>query len=334
MPGLKTRRAWRWSLAPLLVASVAVAAFVGGAAGGARDEGPPDHLTIAYQPGVGYAPLIIIKQQRTIEKQFPGTKIDWKVLASGAAITNGVIAGDIDLGATGVGPLLVGWARGVGWKFLTTLEDGDLWLMAKDPKIKTLADLKGKRIALPAPTSIQAVILQKAAKEKLGDAHALDSTFVSLDHPDGVAALLNGQIQAHMTSPPFQFIEKEKGAHVVAHSSTFFGKHTFLGVVMTQKFYDAHTTFAKKLYADIQVAERLLIKKPGRAASILSVDSNGKTTPYGFRRYVTNKSLTWSTKPHGLMKFARFMYEIGSIKKLPGSWKDLTFPTLYNSKGS
>ena len=44
--------------------------------------------------------------------------------------------------------------------------------MAKDPNIKTIADLKGKRIAMPGPTSIQGVVLRKMAQVKLGDAHA------------------------------------------------------------------------------------------------------------------------------------------------------------------
>ena len=68
-----------------------------------------------------------------IEKRYPGTQVEWKVLASGTPITNGVIAGQIEIGAVGVGPMLVGWARGVNWKIIAPLNDGDLWLMAKDP---------------------------------------------------------------------------------------------------------------------------------------------------------------------------------------------------------
>ena len=67
-------------------------------------------MTIGYQPGIGYAPLIVLKSQHTLEKQFPGTTFSWKVLAAGAAITSGMISGDIQIGAGGVGPLIVGWA--------------------------------------------------------------------------------------------------------------------------------------------------------------------------------------------------------------------------------
>src|SRR5947208_7493047 len=190
------------------LAAATLAVFAAVAFGAKHDSGPPGKLTIAYQPGLGYAPLILMKQQKLIEKKYPGTSVDWKVLASGTPITNGVISGDIDIGAVGTGPMLTGWARGVNWKVLAPLNLGDLWLMAKDPNIKTIADLKGKRIATPTNTSIQAVVLRKMAQVKLGDAHALDDGLLAMDHPDGLTALLNGQIDAHFTSPPFQFQEQ------------------------------------------------------------------------------------------------------------------------------
>ena len=228
----------------LVVAALAAAA----ASGRSRAEGPPKSLTIAIQPGIGYAPLIVIKQQRWIEKRYPGTKVDWKVLASGAAITDGVIKGDIDVGAGGVGPLLVGWARGVNWKFLAPMNEGDLWLMAKDRNIRTLADLRGKRIAMPSPTSIQSMVLRKMAQVKLGNPRALDAGIVSMDHPDAMQALLSGQVDAHLTSPPFQFQERARGAHIVSRSYNYFGAHSFLGVMVTTKFYGEHTNFSKALY--------------------------------------------------------------------------------------
>ena len=96
-------------LAAVVSAAVAVAG-TGGATSGR--SAVPSELTIAYQPGIGYAPLIIIRRQRTLEKRYPNMKVNWRVLASGAAITTGVVSGDIHLGAMGVAPFLVGWAAG------------------------------------------------------------------------------------------------------------------------------------------------------------------------------------------------------------------------------
>lgn len=328
------RRRWLWALGVLVLVAATVASAAFARVTRNHDEGPPSKLTIAYQPGLGYAPLIVMKMQRRIEKLYPGTKVEWKVLASGTPITNGVISGDIEIGAVGTGPMLVGWARGVNWKVIAPLNEGDLWLMAKNPSIRTIADLKGKRIATPTNTSIQAIVLKKMAQVKLGDAHALDSGLLAMDHPDGMQALLSGQIDAHFTSPPFQFQEKVRGAHIVGRSYNYFGAHTFLVTVMTQKFYDDHAAFAKAFYKEVVRAETLIKKKPDMVAKLLQQDAGGAPSNRQFKQWIVNKALNWTTRPRGLERTASFMNKIGVITKMPASWKDLVFPPVYPTKGS
>ena len=285
----------------------------------AREAAAPSKITIAYQPGLGYAPLILMKQQRTIERQFPGTQVDWKVLASGTPITTGVISGDIQIGAIGVGPMLVGWARGVNWKVIAPLNEGDLWLMAKDPSIRTIADLRGKRIATPTNTSIQAVALRKMAEVKLGNAKALDSGLLAMDHPDGMQALLTGQIDAHFTSPPFQFQEKVRGAHVVG--------------ALVQLLRRAHVPRdrddAEVLRRVPAVRARVLQQRrgawrrssenPDRVAQILQQDAGGTPTNRQFKQWLVNQALNWTTRPRGLMRTAYFMRRTDQISPLWGA---------------
>jgi NitT/TauT family transport system substrate-binding protein len=331
----------RLTVSAAALVAAALALFTAVAVAGQKDTGPPDHLTIAYQPGLGYAPLILMKQQKLIEKRYPGTKVDWRVFPSGTPITNGVIAGDIEIGAVGTGPMLTGWARGVNWKILAPLNLGDLWLMAKDPNIKTIADLKGKRIATPTNTSIQAVALRKMAQVKLGDAHALDNGLIAMDHPDGLTALMNGQIDAHFTSAPFQFQEKVRGAHIVARSYQYFGAHTFLVTVAQQKFYDDHTAFAKWLYEQIGAMEALIAKSPDKVAHILQDDAGGSPSWRQFKQWIVAKdpggkvqALTFTERPLGLIRTANFMFKTQQLTKMPASWKDLVFPPVQSQKGS
>ncbi len=324
--------------AAVLVAAMLVA-FT--AAAPAAEQALPSKLTIAYQPGLGYAPLILMKELRTIERRYPGTSVEWKVLASGTPITQGVITGDIHIGAVGTGPMLVGWARGVNWKIIAPLNLGDLWLMAKDPNIRTVADLRGKRIATPTNTSIQAVMLRKMAQAKLGDSKAFDSGLIALDHPDGMQALLTNQIDAHFTSPPFQFQEKVRGAHVVGRSYNYFGAHSFLVTVMQQKFYDENTEFARFFYNQIVAMHNLIKANPTRVAKLLEKDAGGQATWRQFKQWLAAKTpgskvraLTWTTRPLGLMRTASFMNKTGQLSKVPGSWRELVFPPVYPTKGS
>ena len=322
---------------PLLALLAALAALAGvttAATAAHRTIAAPSSVTIAYQPGMGYAPLIILRQQKTLERQFPGTTFKWQVLASGAAVTNGVISGDIQVAAGGTGPFLIGWDKGIDWKLVAPLCWGDLWLMAKDPNIKTIADLKGKRIAMPGPTSIQGVVLRKMAQVKLGDAHALDAGIVSMEHPDGMQALLTGQIDAHLTSPPFQLQEKLHGAHVVARSYQYFGAHSFLAVWEQSKFYAQYPDFSQKLYADVAAATKLINTNPLKASKMLQADSDGLPSWRQFKQWLGSSGLTFTTRPLGLVRTATFMSKIGMIKKVPASWRTSVFPPVYATKGS
>lgn len=326
---------------PIVLAAALLAGFAAvvatATAGGthARASIPaPSKVTIVYQPGIGYAPLIVLKTQHTLEAQFPGTTFVWQVLSSGAAVTNGIISGDIQVGAGGVGPLLVAWAAGVDLKAIAPLDWGDLWLMAKDPAIKTVADLKGKKIAMPGTTSIQGVVLRRMAQVKLGDAHALDSGIIAMDHPAAMQALLTGQIDAHLTSAPYQLQEKVRGAHVVARSYQYFGAHSFLGAWETSKFYAQYPAFSKKLYTDVQGAIALINKNPTKVAHLLQDDSGGTPTWRQYKQWLAASGLTFTTRPLGTMRFANFMNKIGLINKMPASWQDLVFPPVYGTKGS
>ena len=319
----------------IAVTAAAALAVAGTAAQGAPTAAAPEKLTVAYQFGVGYAPLMIIKQQRLLEKAYPGLRVEWKQLASGTPITDGIIKGDIQIGAMGTGPMLVGWARGVNWKVIAPLDEADLWLMAKDPSIRTVADLRGKRIATPTATSIQAVALRKMAQVKLGNPRALDSSLISMDHPDGMQALLSGQIDAHFTSPPYQWQELGRGAHVVGKSYGYFGAHSFLVTVVTQKFYDEYRAFSNRFYRLVKQSIALINKKPKVAAAILAREDQTEATATQFRRWITRKkSLTFTTRPRGLMRTAGFMNRIGLLSKVPGSWRELVYPVVYPTKGS
>ena len=318
----------------VLAAAVAAALVAAAGAGGRASVSAPGKVTIAYQPGIGYAPLIVLKTQHTLEAQFPDTTFTWKVLSSGAAITSGMISGDIQIGAGGVGPLIVGWASGVDAKIVAPLDWGDLWLMAKDPAIKTIADLKGKKIAMPGPTSIQGVVLRKMAQAKLGDAHALDAGIISMDHPIAMQALLSGQIDAHLTSAPFQLQEKVHGAHVVARSYQYFGAHSFLDAWESQKLYDQYPQFSATFYKDVSQAIDLIKKNPTKVAHILMDDSGGIPTWRQYKQWLASSGLTFTLRPLGLMRFANFMHTINMIGKMPSSWKDLVLPPVYAQKGS
>lgn len=331
----RCRRTWM-TLGVTAALFLSVAGCGGSEGGGGSSNGVPDSITIGYQAGIGYAPLLVMKNDKTLETQYPKTKFTWKELSSGAAIQSGVLSGDIQIAAGGMGPLILGAAKGVDWKMIASMNNADLWLMAKDPQYKTLADFKsGAKIAMPSPTSIQSVVLRVAAEKQLGNANALDTNIVSFSHPDGLQALTSGQIAGHLTSPPFEFEEQQQGAHAVLRSyDVFGGPHSFNGVFATSKFYDSNTAFSEKLFSDIEGAVQQLNSNPDKAAQALSKESGGKVDAAQYKTWITNPAITYTVTPEKLMPLAKSMEKIGLIKKAPASWKDLVFPTVQNTQGS
>lgn len=325
---------------PMLMAAavLALGVLVGGCGNGAvgGSSGKQTSITIAYQPGIGYAPLLIAKQKRLLEKKFPDRKFTWKMLNSGSAIRDGMLSGKIQIGAGGIGPFLVGRGQGVQWRIVSSLDDANLQLMVKDPKIKTLKDLqanKGK-IAMPGPDSIQSVVLRKAAKQKLGDAHAFDDQIVAMGHPDGVQALTSGQIAAHLTSPPFQSEEKAQGAHVLLGSYDVFGKTTFNSTYVMDNFAKSNADVVSALRDATASSVKLLQDDPAAAAKLLATEGGAGKDAAKLQKQITAADITYATKPTGFMTFATFMKQTGLIKKAPGSASELFLPSDLTKGGT
>jgi len=311
-----------------LLATVTLAPLPGSA--GATDA--PPTVTIAYQPGISYASLIVMKSQGVLEKAYPNTKFDWKVLANGAAIRDGIIAGQIQIGAGGIGPFLIGWDRGVGYKLIASLNLMDLWLVAKDPKLKSLKDFTADmKIGMPSPDAIQGIVLRKGAQDQLGNTHALDGNILAIEHPLGVQALLNGQIAGHLSSPPFQYQEVAAGGHVILRSWDVFGKSTFNSVFSTDKFYNDYPGFVNAFYKKLLDATYFVKSQPKAAAEILAKDSGNAVPASDFQKWISRPDTIFVTTPHGFMKYATFMKSIGMLSKVPVSMHDLELPTLGNA---
>ncbi|GCE12780.1 ABC transporter substrate-binding protein [Tengunoibacter tsumagoiensis] len=323
----------RWLVVSLSL--IALILFVSGCGNSQAASSPsavPDSFTIAYQPGLGSVSLITIKLQKTLEKQYPKTKIQWKVVNSGSAVREAVIANQAQLGSLGLPPFLVGWDRGFNWKVLTATNRSDGWFVVKDPNIKSLKDLKPTdKIGVVAPDSQQAILIRKAAQQQLGDAHALDKNLVTISSADGEVALRNGQLTAQLSGSPFQEREVAAGDHVIFHTKDIFGPVGAGLLVLPEKFYNQYPDFSKAFYKDYQDAVALNKANHEQAAQFLAQDQGGGGSVANFKALLDSPSFIFDTTPSGLVVYAKFMKSIGLTSKEPGSVKDFELPTVYGT---
>lgn len=291
-------------------------------------------LTIAVQPDLGYSPLYIVEQEGWLKQAMPGVKVTWDVLNSGSAMETGMVSGNIDVGAGGVAPFILGWASGVGWKLVSSLGESNLWLVVK-PQIKSFKDITPTdRIAVVAPTSIQAIMLKKAAQKYLGNSSALDQNMTILSHPVAYQSFAAGSIQGALDAPPFQQDEVAAGGHVLLKSYSLFGPTTFNSAFALSSYYDSHKAEMKILFTQIQRAVKMLNTDPSKAATVVSSYEHGTLSVAKAKAAITSSSEHWTVTPHGYLVYANFMKSINLIKKAPTSIGQIEFSTLAGTNGS
>ncbi|HKD75637.1 MAG TPA: ABC transporter substrate-binding protein [Ktedonobacterales bacterium] len=313
----------------LLVFCLLAAIFLSGCASPPSGDAPLT-VAIAYQPGMGYAQLILMKQQHILERQFPQTHFIWTVQNNGYNIRNEAIAGHVQVGAGAIGTFIIGWDRGVDWRMLIPLNVLNAWLMTNDPSIHSIRDIKPwMKIAVPSLDSITAMMLRKAALETFGNAYALDANMIAISQPDATKALAAGKITLHFATPPYCYQDKAAGSSVLLQSFDIWGPSTFNFVFMLNSFYDHYPVFAKTLYGDILAATHLITTDPATAAQLLSQDQGGKPTATQYTQWLHRTEVTFTNTPQEIMGDIHFMYSIGLIYRLPSALSDIEFPPLY-----
>lgn len=135
----------------------------------AKDAGQPlTQLRIGYQKSA--VNLVILKQQGVLEKRFPGTEVKWLDFPAGPQLLEALAAGSLEFGLTGDAPPVFAQAAGKDLVYVgaePAKPESSAILVGKDSPLKTLADLKGKRVALQKGSSAHYLLVQAVAKAGL-----------------------------------------------------------------------------------------------------------------------------------------------------------------------
>jgi NitT/TauT family transport system substrate-binding protein len=330
----------------ILAATLAAVLII--VAGASRAE--VSELKVAQQYGISYLPLMVMEEQKLIEKHAKAAgiadlSVSWSKFAGGNVMNDALLSNSLHFASGGVGPLITLWARTRGnydIKAVAALNSMPLYLNTRNPNVKSLKDFTEKdKIALPAvKVSIQAVTLQMAAEQAFGagQQNRLDSLTVSMSHPDGQAALLSGtgEVSAHFSSPPFQYQQLEKpGIRNVLNSyQVLGGPATFNVVWTTTRFRNENPRVYEAFVKALDEAIGAINKDKKWAAEFYLRVSKDKDTLENILKMLNDPNIAYTTTPQNIMKYVNFMHKVGSIKVKPDSWKDLFFPNAHNLSGS
>ena len=304
------------------IGSAAAATLV--AAGCGLGGGATNKVTIAYQPNLGYAPIIILKNKNWLS-DLSDHEVNFTVTDSGALIRSGMLTGDIQFGALAISPFLVGLDRGVDWAVVCGLSEVDQWMMVSDPKLRTLADFgDNDKISVLSADNNQAAFLRIAAARDLGDGHALDSNLVYQPQSDGMQALLSGQVEGHFTNPPYQFLEKDAGMRVLLSSRSLYegsAPPSFALLTALNSYGKSNPEIVEKVREGVGKAVEFLASNKEESVAILAKEFD--SDPATFERYVYNESVNFTIEPAGIARMGADMQDAKMISSAPSKDGDV-----------
>ncbi len=200
----------------------------------ARAQDALKEIRVGYQKtGV----LVIARQQAVLEKRFSARHIGikWVEFTSGPPLMEAMSNGSVDFGAVGDTPPIFAQVAGANVLYVagSRITNGQGILVPQDSSVRTIADLKGRRVGFAKGTSAHNVLI--AALEKAGLTYA-DITPVYLSPPDAGPAFANGSIEAWAIWDPYFAIGQKKqngrilvNAYEVAKTNSFYlGNRNFV----------------------------------------------------------------------------------------------------------
>jgi sulfonate transport system substrate-binding protein len=209
-----------------LLAALAALPLAPALAPGAR-AAEPGVLRIGYQKnGI----LVVAKQQKIIEKRLEplGYAVRWVEFSFGPPLLEALSLDGIDLGQTGDAPPIFAQAARSNLVYAAAQEAGGSGagiLLPKGSEIRSLAELRGRRVAFAKASSSHNLTI--AALEKAGLSYA-DIEPVTLAPADAAAAFARGSIDAWtIWDPYFAIAEQGEGVRVLVRATDVTPQNNF-----------------------------------------------------------------------------------------------------------
>lgn len=170
-------------------------------AGAAMAPAHAAEIRIGFQKGSGL--LSLIKAQGTMEKALAGHQLKWVEFPAGPQMLEALNAGSIDFGSTGAPPPVFAQAAGIDLLYVGAEPapvTSEAIFVPKDSPLRTVAALKGKRVAFQKGSGSH--FLLASALHRAGLSLA-DIVPVYLSPSDARAAFASGSIDAWVVWDPY-----------------------------------------------------------------------------------------------------------------------------------
>ena len=227
-----------------------VALFAAAISFGAITQAQAETLRIGYQK---YGTLVLLKAKGTLEKRLAeqGVEVKWTEFPGGPQLLEGLNVGSVDFGVTGETPPVFAQAAGADLLYVAhepPAPSGEAILVPKGSPIKSVAELKGKKVVLNKGSNVHYLLVR--ALEDAGLKYS-DITPVYLPPADARAAFERGSVDAWVIWDPFQSAaEKQLQARSLRDGTGLVDNHQFY--LATRSYAEQHPQVIGTLVEEIR----------------------------------------------------------------------------------
>lgn len=249
-----------------LVATFALAVGLQSAVNAA--EAPPAevHLDYAY-----YSPVsLVLKHFGWLEKALPESKVTWVFSQGSNRSLEYLNSGGVDFASSASLSAVLARANGSPIKsvYVYSRAEWTALVVRKDSPLKTVADLKGKKIAATKGTDPYLFTLRA-----LQQAHLTkdDVELLHLQHPDGRIALEKGDVDAWAgLDPHMAASEIQAGSRLLYRNKDF---NSYGVISVTESYAKEHPEAVKTVLSAYEKAREWSLKNPEELAKLLATES-------------------------------------------------------------
>lgn len=236
-------------------------------------------LNIGYQK---YGLLPIIKARGDLDKALKekGVTVKWVEFPAGPQLLEGLNVGSVSFGEAGEAPPIFAQAANSNLVYIANqpaAPKAEALIVPQDSAIKTVQDLKGKRVVLNKGSNVHYLLLKVLEANNL---KLEDIDVVYLPPADARAAFEKGAVDAWVIWDPFfAAAEQQLGAQVLATGENLVSNHQFY--LADRKFAEQHPEILKVVVNELNTttqwvsqhqvdAAKLLEKPTGLALDVLN----------------------------------------------------------------
>jgi NitT/TauT family transport system substrate-binding protein len=266
-------------------------------------------------------------------------KVEELMFPKGPDIMPAIVAGNIDIAALASDGAISGRANGVPIYAVAGFAKGGARVVAGiDSGIKTLADMKGKKVGVTRGGAHELLLYAELEKAGLtwSDKPGKDVQIVFLAFADLNQALAAKQIDAMCQSEPqsSQALNKKFGVEVMKPYSTAMGEPVRL-LVMSEKMYNEKKDVAQRLMKCFVETTALFNKDTALADKyVRETMFKGQITSQDFRDAMDNAAYTYDVTLEHIDITTDFMnkYGVGRMTKPPKAVEWVKLDLLQKAK--